>query len=216
MKYKCILFDFDGTLAHSDDALFSTFNDTLSIHGHAPLSRDTFKQYVGKKMRYLYKDYSQGSEKYTDEMNDTHLRIQSKHFYKYKLFPKVIETLENLKVQGYTLGIVTTANKQKMDELSSTLGLAPFFSVCVTPDDVVNIKPHKEPFEKALSILGFMPSDTLMVGDSDADIEGARAARIDSVGVTYSTIGERMKDFQPTYIIGVFDELLQIVGNNGQ
>ena len=211
MKYKCILFDFDGTLAHSDDALFCTFNETLGIHGHEPISRKEFSGFAGKKMRELYSHYSDSNETLAQEMRSTHLIFQKKHLHRYILFPKTVETLAELKKKGLILGMVTTANKIKMNELMKLLGLSGYFRVCITPDDVKNIKPHRDPFDKALSLLNFSPSETLMVGDTDADIEGARCAGIDSVAVTYSTFGMRVKEYNPTYTIDKIEELLEIV-----
>jgi len=211
MKYKCILFDFDGTLAHSDDALFCTFNETLGIHGHDPITKKEFTGFAGKKMRELYSHYSDSNEVLAEEMRSTHLIVQKKHLHRYILFPKVIETLAALKEKGFILGMVTTANKIKMNELMRLLGLSDYFKVYITPDDVKNIKPHRDPFDKALSLLNCSPSETLMVGDTDADIEGAKHAGIDSVAVTYSTFGVKVKEYNPTYTIDKIEDLLKIV-----
>lgn len=214
MKYKCLLFDFDGTLAHSDDALYNTFNDTLEVHGHNKITRDEFRGFAGKKMRELYSHYSDHDEALAEKMRRTHLVVQKKHLHKYVLFPNVIETLKTLKHGGYRLGMVTTANKIKMTELMNILDLSSYFEICVTPEDVRYIKPHRDPFDKALMLLNCKPSETLMIGDTDADIEGARSVGIDSVAVTYSTFGDKVKEYNPTYTIDSIGELLKIVEKN--
>lgn len=210
MKYKCVLFDFDGTLANSDPALFDTINDTLAIHGHEALNIDTYKQYAGKKMKELYIRYG-GDAENAKTMKETHIRVQRKHLHKYKLFPNVSETLKRLKSKGIKLGIVTTANKNKMIELSEILDMREYFDILIAAEDVTNVKPHKEPFQKALEALSAKPEETLMVGDTDADIEGAKGYNIDVVGVTYSTLGERIRQFKPTYVINNFEELVPII-----
>jgi pyrophosphatase PpaX len=50
-----------------------------------------------------------------------------------------------------------------------------------------------------------------MVGDTEADIAGARNAGIKSVGVTYSSIGKDIKKFEPTFTIDHFSELLALL-----
>ncbi|MFO0704238.1 MAG: HAD family hydrolase [Patescibacteria group bacterium] len=212
MKYSCILFDFDGTLAHSDDALFATINDTLKTHGHGPINKEVFNGYIGKKMRSLYKQYANGDDEKATEMRRTHVEVQKKHLHKYYLYPHVKEVLDILKSKNIILGVVTTANKIKMNELIQVMNIRHYFDVFVTAEDVTNVKPHKEPFEKALSTLGKKPEETLMVGDTDADVEGAKASGIDVVGVTYSTVGQAIKNHNPTYTIDSFDELLKIIG----
>ncbi len=210
MKYKCVLFDFDGTLANSDLALLDTINDTLAFHGHTPLTSDSYKEFAGKKMKELYVKYGGNPEK-ARKLRETHISVQKKHLHKYQLFPNVVETLRMLKLKGVKLGIVTTANKKKMLELCETLKMNEFFEVLVSAEDVTNVKPHKEPFEKALKALSAKPDESLMVGDTDADIEGAKRYKIDVVGVTYSTLGEKIKELKPTYVINNFEELVPII-----
>ena len=49
-----------------------------------------------------------------------------------------------------------------------------------------------------------------MVGDSDADIEGAKASGIAVAAVTYSTFGEKVRDYHPDYVINDMIELIPL------
>lgn len=211
MRYKYLLFDFDGTLAYSDEALYATVNDTLASHGHNPITRDEFEGYVGKKMRELYSKHAGGNEQIAESMKMTHLIAQKSHLHKYSLFPKVKSVLKELKDKGHKLALVTTANKIKINELLNTMKIRDLFSCCVMADDVKNVKPNREPFDKALFCLGALAKESIMIGDTDADVEGAKNAGLDSVGVTYSTFGKKIKEYNPTYTIDSFEELLVII-----
>ena len=92
--------------------------------------------------------------------------------------------LEELHSHGVKLGIVTQKARvleveeryvgaaQELEEL----GVANLFSVIVGFEDVSDHKPHPHGINLALSRLSARPRETLMVGDSAADIEAARAA----------------------------------------
>lgn len=209
MKYTTALFDFDGTLAHSDDALFHTFNETLDTHGFPTISRVEFNGYVGKSFLEIYAKRASSSD-HVKKMRETHVSVQSKHFDKYRLFPHVLETLETLRAHHITMAIVTTANKPKILHLLKSMGIESYFAAVITAQDVQHVKPHPEPFTIALASIQKKPTETLMVGDSDADIEGAKASGIAVAAVTYSTFGEKVRDYHPDYVINDMIELIPL------
>lgn len=80
-------------------------------------------------------------------------------------YPGVCELLATLQREGYTLGVVTDAPRDRaMHRLEST-ELCPVFRVIVTRDDTPRGKQGPEPFQQALSVLGARPEKAAMVGD---------------------------------------------------
>jgi beta-phosphoglucomutase len=63
------------------------------------------------------------------------------------------------------------------------LGVAEFFCVVITGDDVVLGKPHPQPFLAAADALEVPPSRCLVIEDSPSGIEAARRAGMYSVAV---------------------------------
>lgn len=205
---KVLFFDFDGTLAHSEDAVHDTVNEVLAHFGYPLRTREQTSKSIGGTALQAYIDAS-GSAEEASHMRAHHIKTQFKHIHKCSLFPGVRETLH--KLGGYQKAIVTSANRPKMIELLQTLQLDTLIDFLVTSDDVMYPKPHTEPFEKAMSHFGVKPHECLMVGDTEADIAGARNAGIRSVGVTYSSMGQNIRDLKPDFVIDSFSKLITVI-----
>lgn len=83
--------------------------------------------------------------------------------------------IESLYAQGYPLALVTNDSLDNLlaDVSRSRRDLLSYFSVVITLDNVVNAKPHPEPYERASAFLGVAPEQLLVIEDS---VTGARAA----------------------------------------
>jgi mannitol-1-/sugar-/sorbitol-6-phosphatase len=80
-------------------------------------------------------------------------------------------------------GVVTSGSRLLARNRLRHCGL-PIPDVLVTSDDVVNGKPHPEPYLKGASGLNFSPADCLVIEDAPAGIQAARAAGMKVLGIT--------------------------------
>ncbi|MFC1921415.1 HAD family hydrolase [Chloroflexota bacterium] len=183
--FSTVLFDLDDTLLDSLGARVKALEAVFSHTGIRHLRAEQFLHDLqGSPFEYAL-------DKLEKEQN-----IQIKLFQTYrcyywtkepgtlKLYPGVRTMLDELSSKGVRLGIVTQKPRtleiegysagvvQELNEL----GVADLFSVIVGFDDVIEHKPHPECINLALGTLGSEPEETLVVGDSAADMEAARAA----------------------------------------
>ena len=86
--------------------------------------------------------------------------------------------------------------------------MASRFSVVVGFEDVARHKPYPEGVELALERLGVLPEEALLVGDSAADIEAARAAGCPSCHATWGIQGEMV--LRPCVAVGIGTRPLQV------
>jgi len=103
-------------------------------------------------------------------------------------FPGMSESLIELVQRGWRLGIVTTKPGEAAYRHLQSQGLTQLFAVVVAGDQCVNLKPHPEPFLKALQALDVGSDEAIGVGDSEHDIHSARAAGLMTVGACWGTI----------------------------
>lgn len=91
----------------------------------------------------------------------------------------------------YRLGIISNLKRSHMTEVLQALGISPeVFTIFVTEDIVAEIKPHPEPFLKAIELAGCNPAECLYVGDSPTkDMKPAK-----SVGMTTVLVAATMPE----------------------
>ena len=92
------------------------------------------------------------------------------------LFPGVMAGLERLAGLGVKLAVVTNKPRFFTEQLLERSGIARVFAFVAAGDDGIRKKPHGDMLEAACRAMGTQPTQTLMLGDSDNDIEAARAA----------------------------------------
>ena len=208
-KYSTVLFDFDGTIAHSEVAQSDAIRETLNHHGFEyDTHREVLLNRLGRPIIDVYTELF-GAEK-AKHMRETHTKIQHKHLHKYTLLDGALETLKTLKKNDVSIAIVTSANKEKMMDLVDRLHIKDYFDYMVTLNDVSDAKPHPEGILKAMTELKAKRHSTVMVGDSEVDIRAASEAGIDSIFIT--TKVPMLHGIVSTYTINQFDQLLPILG----
>ena len=113
-----------------------------------------------------------------------------------KPYPGVEELLAYLSTVGVKLAVVTTKHQTQADFTLAGCGLSRYFDYVHGWQEGRQHKPDPEPLVSALARLGVEASTAIMIGDSELDIEAAKAAGIDSCAVTY---GFRPAWFLQTY-----------------
>ncbi len=175
---KAILFDLDGTLLDSFVPHYRAFRATLARFG-IPLSLKRFVAIYTPDWRDTYRAMGLRRESW-DEASLYWRAYVRKH--PPRLLPGAAKTLQRLK-KSYRLGVVTGGSKKRvMNDLRRTR-IRRFFDIVVCADDVVHRKPSPQGLRIALRALRVKPSQALYVGDTQADYEMARKARVAFVGI---------------------------------
>jgi HAD superfamily hydrolase (TIGR01509 family) len=99
--------------------------------------------------------------------------------------PGVEALLQHLGQQGHLLAVVSSSPAQVMDGILERTGLARFFQIRVSGDDVAHHKPAPDAYLLALARLGTRPEAALAVEDTDAGVQAAREAGLQVVAVRH-------------------------------
>jgi len=190
------LFDLDGTLVDSAPDLAAAVDIMLEQLGRRKAGLDNVRLWVGNGATILVRralagkaDWEPASPKDDALFKDA----LSLFFYAYEkvngqhavLYEGVKPCLDRLLKVGCKLGIVTNKPEQFVAPLLAKMGIDRYFLISVGGDTLPVKKPDPAPLLHAMEALGGTRGTTVMVGDSTADIDAARAAGIPCVAVRY-------------------------------
>jgi len=176
-----ILFDLDGTLIDSTDAIVSTFHHSFDVHGFSHAKDEDIKALIGYPLDVMYAKLGVDEDKVWDFVDTYKQRYRVISKIQTTLLPRAVEAIE-LASSFATLGIVTTKTGKYSKELMEHFGLMKYFDVLIGREDVINPKPHAEPILKALSQLP-KDDDVWMIGDTKLDLISADNAKVKSIGL---------------------------------
>jgi phosphoglycolate phosphatase len=178
-----ILFDLDGTLIDSTEAILESFGVAYETHGEKVPDEALIKAQIGHPLDAMFSTLGVAEDKVWDYVHTYKMHYRKISCQKTVLLPEAKEAVE-LASQYATLGVVTTKTAKYSIELLEHLGLMHHFEVLIGREDVENPKPHPEPIHKALEKLPKVSEKIWMVGDTCMDMHSARAANVASVGLT--------------------------------
>ncbi len=188
---KAILLDLDGTLLDTAPELAAAANAMLAEQGLEPLAAATVRDFIGSGIpRLVERSLQAAGLPLPCARLESALRSFRTHYTRLngsaaRPFPGVIEALERMRAAGLRLACVTNKAAAFTGPLLEKTGLAPFLDTVVTADQVGRRKPDPEPFTHACRLLGVAAADTVVIGDSANDAEGARAAGCRVLLVSY-------------------------------
>ena len=175
-----ILFDLDGTLIDSTEAILESFSVAFKTFDTPVPNDELIKAEIGHPLDEMFSTLGVDPSSV-----DAHVQAYKMHYReiscaKTVLLPEAREAVK-LASQHAVLGVVTTKTAKYSIELLEHMGLMSYFDVLIGREDVVNPKPHPEPIFKALSQLPSDKKKYWMIGDTPMDILAAKAANIESV-----------------------------------
>lgn len=170
---KNIIFDFDGTLVDTAPLIVATMQAAIRELGLPSKSEQECKSSIGLRLEdipmALWPDKPGTGPVYAA----TYRRIfeDLKGEIRAELFPGVIDTLRQLHNDGYRLAIASSRSHRSLADFVTLFSIAGLFDAVIGGDDVSNGKPAPDPVEAICEPLGWQAGETLVVGDTNFDIE---------------------------------------------
>ena len=210
---KAVVFDLDGTLIDSYEAIASSVNHVRAAR-HLPLmSQEEVRRFVGRGAEYLVSE-TVPSGSLAENVQLYKLHHPSVMAALTRLLPDVKEMLDQLHAHGIVLAVCSNKPVAFSLELLEHLGLNGLFATVVGPEDAPRPKPAPDMLEEAVRRIGLPRSQVLYVGDMVIDIETARGADIAVWTVpTGSEELPRLVQAKPDRLLESFAELLCLSSN---
>ncbi len=179
MKYGYVVFDMDGTLIDTCEAIQRSLRDTVAaLTGREPTAADmraTFGTPSDAGLRMLG---------IRDEDIQRGILLWGENIKRYedtsRVFPGVRELMDGLKAGGCRIGIATSKNAAELEHSREKFEDIVSRADCVIcADDTEEHKPKPGPLLKYMERTGARPSEVLYVGDTVYDMRCARGAGAD-------------------------------------
>jgi len=184
LKENIILFDLDGTLIDSTDAIVSTFYHSFEqMNFEFNGTDEDIKSLIGHPLEIMYQDLGVDVEvvwDFVDAYKERYRTISREQTF---LLEDTKEALELAKTFA-RLSIVTTKTGHLTIPLLEHLGIMEYFEFVTGRENVEHPKPHPEPILKTLDLMNIeKTSNVWMVGDTHLDLIAASSAGVNSVAV---------------------------------
>lgn len=197
MRYRAYLFDFDYTLGDSAAAIIDCFNYALERLNLPTLDGDTIKCTIGLALEDAFLRTTGIDDPEAAAQFRAHFRERGDEIMTAKtvLFGDTLPTLAFLRDQGAKIGIVSSKNGYRIEEVFAVNGASELLDCIVGFSDVSRPKPDPEGLLRAAEILGTSTREILYIGDNTVDAAAAAAAGIDFTAVTTGVT--EAKEFLP-------------------
>lgn len=219
---QVLLFDLDGTLIDSAPDLALAINQMLTELGRSTFSQQCIRGWVGNGAQVLVQRALSGRSDISRILDPVVVESAMAIFFASyranicvttRLYSGVLETLITLKKQGYRLVIVTNKPQRFIQPILDGLGLDGLFELILGGDSLAKRKPDPLPLNHVCQQLGVTPRQCVMIGDSKNDILAAKAANMQSVGLTYGyNYGEDIAIYRPELVLENFADLSAALG----
>lgn len=215
MKFKYILFDWDGTLAKTLDiwiAAYKQISKEIGIDIGGVSDPQIVKTFFGKEAH----GFEEFGIQETEVLYDRIKKYVDDNVSNVEIYPNVKNALDELNNLGCRLALHTSSNKNILYPAIVNNELEKFFDLILTRDDVENPKPDPEIIYKELSFFNANKSDILIVGDSNSDVEAAKNAGV-ACALYYPKDNEKfytlntVNSYNADFIIGDLLDLIKIV-----
>ncbi len=211
-KIDAVIFDLDGTLISSHANIYYAVIKTFKKLGrNVVIPEQKFYALLGHHFKDMF-------ESLNIEVNDIEefIYIFKNLYFDFinysKPYEGVEEVLNFLKSSGIKTALLTTKGQDQAEKILEHFRYTDYFDMILGRRPGIAIKPSPEPYNFICNELSVNPENTLMVGDSELDIQCGKNAGALTCGVTFGyRTPEQIKAEEPDFIIDKLPELKEIL-----
>ncbi|NQZ10704.1 MAG: HAD-IA family hydrolase [Algicola sp.] len=211
MKYKLVIFDWDGTLMDSASRIVSSMQRTAILCGQPEPSATAVQNIIGLSLDVAVERLFGQAD--ADTQNSIVINYKDQYVNHDQtptpMFAGALDLLDTLKREGYKLAVATGKGRPGLQNVLTKSGTEHFF-VCTRTGDEAQSKPSPDMLQQILVEMGLEVKDAVMIGDTEYDLGMAKAIGMDSIGVSFGVHErERLLLQGPLTVV---DSLLEIRG----
>ena len=207
MPLKCIIFDFDGTLADSFATTLGILNSLAGEFGYRPAAPEE----VQELRRLPYREIGQRLGVSMHKLPWIAARVRrelAQSMTGIRPFEGLPEVLDQLRGSGLSLGIMTSNSRRNVERFLAANQLDSFEFISTS----TNVWGKRRALRRLLRRRGLAVEETVYVGDETRDIEATKALRMKVIAVSWGyTLAEQLSSEDPDHLIDHPAQLLDLV-----
>jgi pyrophosphatase PpaX len=210
---KAVLFDLDGTLVDSSEAIIKAVEKVLELKG-LTCNRAKVARMIGLPLENIFGVLAPNlsEQEIWQLVHEYRKYYMAHHLENTTIHPSAQMVLRKLKAKGFKLGIITTKYREPVMDVLSHFGIAELFDVVVTGYEVIKHKPAPDIVLEAAKRLRVDPKQCVVVGDSPLDVQAGKQAGAFTIAVLSTTYTRKqLESTKPTIVIEEFEEILNIL-----
>ncbi len=214
MKHPALLvFDWDGTLMDSEAQIVACMQQAADDMDWEVLDSQAVREIIGlglvEAVAALYPAYDTAEHRAMAERYRYHfLADDAEHS---SLFEGAREVLETCAARDYLLAVATGKGRRGLDKVLDVTGLRTLFHATRCADET-HSKPHPRMLHEIMDELDVMPAHTLVIGDTEFDMQMARNAGAVPLPVSYGAHDiERLKPYSPDWRLDSIGDLTPLL-----
>lgn len=208
-NFKLLVFDWDGTLMDSEARIVSCVRAATRDMAIETPADEQIRDIIGLGLKEALEKLFPGSD---ESFKERFIDFYRRYFLHEDstpslLFPGALEVLNGLVAQDYLLAVATGKGRPGLDKVLDETGLKSLFHATRCADETFS-KPHPEMLMQIMDELGVAPADTLMIGDTEYDLQMAINAGTRGLAVSYGVHSvDRLNQFNP---LGCLDDISEL------
>jgi len=200
-QFDLVVWDWDGTIADSTGMITQALIKAAEEAGLPELSEARARSIIGLGLResieVLYGDIP---EFQAQALASNYQRLYYANENKMLLFAGIAETIATLDRKGCKQAVATGKGRRGLNAALQLSGLSKFFNASKTVDECFS-KPHPQMLDELMDELVVMPERTLMIGDSQYDMQMGKNAGVITAAVSYgSQTASHLQQYSPDYL----------------
>lgn len=213
-RYELIVFDWDGTLMDSAAMIVDSVQSAARDLGLEPPSEDRARHIIGlglgEALRHALPDLT---EDHYPELVKRYRHHYLSRDHELVLFDGIASLVERM-ARCHFLGVATGKSRRGLERALEHSGLERYFRATRCADECQS-KPHPQMLEELMDEFAVLPERTLMIGDTTHDLQMARNAGVDAVGVSYGAHAhDDLEAAGPVFCAQTVDELARWLSEN--
>ncbi len=182
---KLIIFDLDGTLLDTSEGIIKCHQYAHEYMGKQPPSESQLRKVIGAPLldSYLY-DFKFSLNDAKTAVEAYRNRYNEKGVLEADIYKGIEDLLKTLSSEGYILMVATLKKEEFAKQMLKNFSISKYFTQIFGVDEK-DKKKKIDLLNQCIEASSVDKKEVVLVGDSEYDLEGASACKIDFIGVSY-------------------------------